>query len=189
MSAEAVSDVVNQAADGMEKSLEAFRRELSGIRAGRATTSLLDRIRVDYYGNPTPLQQVATITIPESRLLVIQPWDRSLSGAVEKAILKSDLGLVPQSDGTVIRISIPALTAERRTELIRMVRKLAEEQRVAVRNHRRDGHKRAERLEKDGLASSDEVRRAMDELQKRTDRIIEQMDAALAAKESEITEV
>jgi len=189
MSAENVAAIVQQAQDGMEKSLDTFRRELGGIRAGRATVSLLDRIRLDYFGTATPLQQVATITTPESRLLVIQPWDRSMVAAIEKAILKSDLGLVPQSDGAVVRIAIPPLTADRRTELIRLVRKMAEEQRIAIRNQRREGHKRAERLEKDGLASSDEVRRAMDDLQKRTDHVIEQIDAALQAKEAEITDV
>ncbi len=189
MGDEGLKEVVGQAQEGMDKALEAFRREMGGIRAGRASPALLERIRIDYYGTATPLQQVASITTPEARLLVIQPWDRSMVTAIEKAILKSDLGLVPQSDGAVLRLNIPPLTTERRAELTRMIRKIAEEQRVAVRNQRREAHRRAERLAKDGLASEDAVRRAMEDLQKRTDRVIEHLDSVLQAKEAEIAEV
>jgi ribosome recycling factor len=184
-----VGDVLAQARQRMEKSLEALRHDLGGVRAGRASPALLDRIRVDYYGTPTPLQQLAGITCPDARTIAVQPWDKSAVSAVEKAILKSDLGLTPQVDGGVLRLPLPQLSAERRAELVRHVRKLAEDQRVVLRNLRREAREQLDRQEKGGGASLDEVKRAGDELQKLTDRYMEQIAEMLAAKEQEITEV
>ncbi len=184
-----VGDVLAQSRQRMEKSLEALRHDLGGVRAGRANPALLDRIRVDYYGALTPLQQLAGITCPDARTIAVQPWDKSAVSAVEKAILKSDLGLTPQVDGGVLRLPLPQLSAERRAELVRHVRKLAEDQRVVLRNLRREAREQLDRQEKGGDASLDEVKRAGDELQKLTDRYMEQVAVMLAAKEQEITEV
>ena len=153
----------------MIKAIEALRHELATVRTGRASPGLVEHLRVDYYGTPTSLNQLATITAPDARLIVIQPWDRSGLGAIEKAILKSDLGLNPTNDGTVIRLAIPPLTEERRRELARHVRKRVEESRVAVRNIRRDCHEHIRRLEHDHDISQDDLHRAETELQKLTD--------------------
>ena len=184
-----VTEVLAQTRQRMDKSLDALRHDLGGVRAGRATPALLDRIRVDYYGTPTPLQQLASITCPDARTLVVQAWDKSALPAIEKAILKSDLGLTPQPDGTLLRLPLPQLTAERRAELVRHVRKLAEDQRIVLRNLRREARDHLDQQEKSGGASADEVKRAGDELQKLTDRYMEQVAELLAAKEREITEV
>jgi ribosome recycling factor len=184
-----VDEVLKDARERMDKAVEAFRRSVMGVRAGRATPALLEKIRVDYYGTPTPIHQLATISVPEPRLLVIQPWDKSIVGAVERAILKSDLGLTPTSDGAVIRLVVPQLTAERRTELVRAVRKMAEDERVAVRNVRREAKEWLEDLERDGEVSEDEARRGHEDLQRLTDRAVAEIDKILAAKEKEILEV
>ncbi|HXX37907.1 MAG TPA: ribosome recycling factor [bacterium] len=173
----------------MQKAVEAARREFAGVRTGRANASLLDRVMVEYYGVQTPVTQVASVTVPDARLIVIQPWDKSLMREIERAIQKSELGLTPANDGTLIRLPIPTLTGERRRELVKVVHKQAEEARVAIRNIRRDHKEQLERLEKKGELSEDEVHRAVEELQKLTDHHVKEVDNLLAAKEAEITEV
>lgn len=181
--------VINDAKVHMQKAVDATRREFGGIRTGRATPALLERIMVEYYGVQTPVNQVATITVPEPRLLVVQPWDKNMVKEVERALLKSELGLVPSTDGAVIRLPIPTLTEERRRELVKVVRKHAEEGRVAIRNIRRDHKDKLEHLEKGGKISEDDSHRAVDELQKLTDRYIKEIETLLSAKEAEIMEV
>lgn len=173
----------------MKNAVQATRRELAGLRTGRANPSLLDRITIDYYGTPTPINQMASVSVPEARLLVIQPWDQSALKEIEKAIMGSDLGLTPNSDGTVIRIQIPQLTEERRRDLARIARKEAEDKRVAVRNVRRDANEGLKQLEKDGHISEDEERRAQTQVQELTDKYVAEIDELLAAKEKEILEV
>ena len=173
----------------MDKSVEAFKKELSTLRAGRAVPSLLDKVVVNYYNTPTPLNQLATISAPEPRLLVIQPWDKNALGDMEKAILKSDLGLTPNNDGTVIRLSIPQLTEERRKDLVKFVRKKAEEARVAIRNIRRDSNDMLKNEEKKGSISEDDRRLFQEEVQDMTNKRIEEVDNLLAEKEKEIMEV
>jgi ribosome recycling factor len=178
-----------EAEERMDKVIAAFQKELAVLRAGRATPALLDRIEVNYYDTMTPLKQLAGITAPEPRLLVIQPWDKKSIQDIEKAILKSDLGLNPVNDGSVIRLSIPQLTEERRRELVKYVKKKAEECKVGVRNVRRDANESIRLLEKDGDLTEDERRRAQDEIQELTDEKIKEIDGILQAKEKEIMEV
>lgn len=180
--------IKKNAEERMDKAINALRKELASLRAGRATPALLDRIQADYYGTPTPVNQLANINTPDSRTLMIQPWDKSSIGAIEKAILKSELGLTPSNDGIAIRIVIPALTEERRADLVKMTRKYAEEAKVAVRNIRRDANDEIKKLEKSGV-SEDESRRHQDDVQKMTDRFIAEVDKVLASKEKEIMEV
>jgi len=178
-----------EAEQKMRKTLETLRHELAGIRTGRATTNLLDGIRVEYYGNPTPLNQVASISVPEHRLLVVQPWEKKMIEEISKAILKSNLGLNPVNDGNVIRLAIPALTEERRKELVKLVRKFGEDAKVAVRNVRRDANEHLLKAEKDKLISEDDRRKAQESSQKITDKYIEEIDKILQAKEAEVMEV
>lgn len=173
----------------MAKSVEVTRHELSGIRAGRASPALLERIMVDYYGSAMPLNQVAQIQVPEARLLLIQPWDKSILAEVERALMKSDLGLTPSNDGSVIRLQIPPLTEERRRDLVKVVHKKAEEERVAIRNLRREAMERIGREQKDGRLSEDEAARLETEVQKLTDRHVAEVDALLQIKERDIMEV
>ena len=173
----------------MEKSVDVFKKELGTLRAGRAVPSLLDRITVNYYNTPTPLSQLATISAPEPRLLVIQVWDKNAIGEIEKAILKSDLGLNPQSDGNIVRLAIPQLTEERRKELVKTIRKKAEEAKVAIRNIRREANDLLKAQEKKGELSEDSLRTAQGEIQDLTDQQIKAVDAVLALKEKEIMEV
>ncbi len=173
----------------MQKSLDTLMREIAAIRTGRATPSLVDSIMVDYFGNPTPLKHLGSITAPEPRLLIIQPWDRSILNAIEKALQKSDLGLNPGNDGTVIRVPIPPLNEERRREYVRLVKRHVEDCRVAIRNIRRDQLEHMRTLEKEGQATTDQVKRSQDRLQKTTDRFIAQSDTVAARKEAEIMEV
>ena len=180
------SEVIMQMAEKMENSLGAFKSELSKIRTGRASLSLLDGIKVEAYGSPMPLNQVGTLTIPESRQIVIQPWDPQVMSGVEKAILKSDLGLTPVNDGKVIRINIPQLTEERRKELVKIVKKVAEEYRVAVRNHRREAIDILKKQKKNKEISEDEQFRLQDEAQKETDASIAKIDKVAAEKENEV---
>ncbi|HZK54172.1 MAG TPA: ribosome recycling factor [Desulfosporosinus sp.] len=184
-----ISEVIRDAEERMNKGVDALRREYASIRAGRANPSVLDKVMVEYYGAPTPISQLANISAPEARMLVIQAWDRTILPAIEKAIMKSDLGLNPSSDGIVIRLNIPQLTAERRVELVKKVKKEAEEARVSVRNVRRDVNDKLKRLEKDHEASEDEIKRAQEEVQKITDKIIRDIENVVETKESEITEV
>lgn len=181
--------VVADAKAHMQKAVEVVKREFGGVRTGRATPSLVERVTVDYYGVPTPVTQVATVTNADARLLVIQPWDKAMVKDIERAILKSELGLTPSNDGAVIRLPIPPLSGDRRKELVKVVHKQAEEGRVAVRNIRRDNREKLERLEKAGELSKDDARRHQEELQKITDQHIKDIDALLAAKEKEIIEV
>jgi len=185
-----VIDETLSIADGkMQKSIQALRRELDTIRTGRATPVLVDSISVDAYGVPTPLKEIATISVPEARLLVIQPWDRSTLAGINKAILKSDLGLNPINDGAAIRLVIPPPTEERRKELVKVVRKRVEEAKVALRNIRREAMEELRRLEKDKEISQDENRRALDRLQKITDSFVEKAAEVGQSKETEIMEV
>jgi len=172
----------------MDKTLAALKHELNRVRTGRASLSLLDGIRVDYYGTPTPLNQMASLSIPESRLIVIQPWDTSAIKDIEKALLKSDLGLTPSSDGKVVRIAIPPLTEERRKQLVKIVYKIGEDHKVAVRNIRRDGNEILKTLKKDGDIGEDEAFKAQEEIQKITDTFIGRIDDTVKAKEKEILE-
>lgn len=183
-----ISKVLKDAEERMQKGVDALRREYASIRAGRANPSILDKVMIDYYGTPTPINQLANISAPEPRLLVIQAWDKSVLPTIEKAILKSDLGLNPSSDGTVIRLIIPQLTAERRLELVKKVKKEAEEARVAVRNVRRDVNDKLKKL-KNQEVSEDEIKRAQEEVQKITDKFIKEIDRVMETKESELTEV
>ncbi|MED3660430.1 ribosome recycling factor [Ureibacillus sp. FSL K6-8385] len=181
-----MNSVYEQAKEKMNKSIAAFTRELASIRAGRANASLLDRINVDYYGVPTPVNQLAGITAPEPRLLVISPYDKSVLGEIEKAILKSDLGLTPANDGNVIRLAIPPLTEERRKELVKLVKKEAEEARVAIRNVRRDANDELKKMEKNGEITEDELRGHVNDIQKLTDDFIAKIDNLAKEKEEEI---
>jgi ribosome recycling factor len=182
-------EIVAQADQKMARAVEALERDLQGIRTGRASTSLVERIHVDYYGTQTPLNQLAGISVPEPHQIVIQPWDRSVLGAIERAITKSDIGLTPNVDGTVVRLNIPALTEERRHDLVRQVHKRMEDARVEIRNVRRDGADQLKKLQKDGEVGADEERRLMEELQKTTDRQVAEVDRVGAAKEQEVLEV
>ncbi|TYO97904.1 ribosome recycling factor [Desulfallas thermosapovorans DSM 6562] len=170
----------------MQKSVEVVKKEFASLRAGRATPALLDKIMVQYYGTPTPVNQLANINIPEARLLVIQPWDKNALPDIEKAILKSDLGITPASDGNVIRLTVPQLTKERRAELVKVIKKKAEDGRVAIRNLRREANDGLKSQQKNGDISEDELRRLQDEVQKLTDKYIKEIDALFAAKEKEI---
>ncbi|MFB4211153.1 ribosome recycling factor [Shouchella sp. JSM 1781072] len=173
----------------MDKAIESLNRELAKLRAGRANPALLDRITVEYYGAETPLNQIASVTVPEARLLLITPYDKSAVGNIEKAIMKSDLGLTPSSDGQVIRIIIPALTEDRRKELGKIVSRTAEDSKVAVRNIRRDANDDLKKLQKDGEMTEDELRSETDNVQKLTDSYISKIDARAKEKEEEIMEV
>ncbi|MDH3390313.1 MAG: ribosome recycling factor [Desulfobulbaceae bacterium] len=183
------SEVIMEMAGKMEDSLEAFKSELTRIRTGRASLSLLDGIKVETYGSSMPLNQVGSLTIPESRQIVIQPWDPQVMSSIEKAILKSGLGLTPINDGKVIRINIPQLTEERRKELVKIVKKVAEEYRIAIRNHRRDAIDIIKKQKKDKEISEDEQFKLQDEAQKKTDSSIAKIDKVGAAKENEVMEV
>ncbi len=184
-----MSEVQKEAADKMQKSVEAFKNELAKVRTGRASISLLDGISVDAYGSMLPMNQVATLTIPESRMIAIQPWDPQMVPAIEKAIMASNLGLAPANDGKVIRLTIPQLTEERRKELVKQVRKTAEEFRVAVRNVRRDSIRDLREFESEKMISEDDQKRGEEELQKITDRYVEQIGEVAERKEAEIMEV
>ncbi|SFR01658.1 ribosome recycling factor [Desulfoscipio geothermicus DSM 3669] len=181
--------LLSETEKNMKKTVEVVNKEFASLRAGRATPSLLDKIMVQYYGTPTPINQLANVSAPEARLLVIQPWDKTVLPEIEKAILKSDLGITPASDGNVIRLAIPQLTQERRAELVKVVKKKAEEGRVAVRNLRRDANDALKTQQKNGEISEDEQRRLQDEVQKLTDKYIKEIDNLLAAKEKEIMTV
>jgi ribosome recycling factor len=174
--------------DRMDKTVETLESEYKKLRTGRASISLVDGIRVDYYGSATPLSQLATLTVPDPRSITIQPWDTSVVGEIEKAILKSDLGLTPMNDGKIIRINIPPLTAERRRDLVKIVKKRAEESKVAVRNIRRDMNEKIKDLKKDKQVSEDEQFRAQEQIQKVTDDYVKKIDAVCGVKEKEILE-
>ena len=173
----------------MQKAVEAMDRDFGGIRTGRASTALVERIAVDYYGTATPLNQIAGISTPDPHLIVIQPWDRSVLSAIEKAITRSDIGLVPNVDGTVVRLNVPPLTEERRRDMVKQVRRRAEEARVEIRNHRREAADVLKRAMRDGGLSEDEEHRELDGLQRLTDQFVETIDARAERKEAEVMEV
>jgi ribosome recycling factor len=182
-------DVLKDARERMDKTVESLHSDLRSIRTGRASPALVEKLTVDYYGAPTPLNQLAGITVPEPRMLMIRPWDRNTMGIIEKSILKSDLGLTPTNDGQVIRLVIPQLTEERRRDLTKQVAKRVEEARVSVRNIRRDAMDMLRDLEKEKMISEDEMYEGRDETQELTDKYIKQMDEIGKAKEAEIMEV
>jgi ribosome recycling factor len=173
----------------MQRAVDAMERDFHAIRTGRASTALVERITVDYYGTTMPINQIAGVSVPDAHLIVIQPWDRSVLSAIEKAITKSDIGLVPNVDGTVVRLNVPPLTEERRRELVKQVRRRAEEARVEIRNHRREAADQLKRGLREGDLSEDEERRELDTLQKLTDRHVEAVDARAERKEAEVMEV
>lgn len=173
----------------MSRAIEAMERDLQAIRTGRASTNLVERLQVEYYGTPTPLNQLAGISVPEAHTIVIQPWDRSVLGAIEKAIQRSDIGLMPNVDGAVVRLSIPPLTEDRRRDLVRLVHKRMEEARVEIRNHRREGADEIKKAEREGTLGTDEARRELEQLQRVTDRWVEQVERVGKAKEQEVMEV
>jgi ribosome recycling factor len=184
-----MNEVIFEMAEKMEKGIETFRHELSKVRTGRASLALLDNISVDAYGSVLPLNQVGTLTIPESRMIVIQPWDPQMLPAIEKAILKSSIGLTPISDGKIIRLNIPQLTEERRKELVKQVKKIAEEFRVAIRNIRRETNDILKKQKKDKEISEDELFKLQEEAQQETDSFVKQIDKIILAKEKEVLEV
>ncbi len=184
-----INEVLEETRDRMGKSENAFETELGKVRTGRASQSMLDNVRVDYYGTQTPLPQMATVSVPESRLLTVKPWDASVINEVEKAILKANLGLTPSNDGKLIRISIPPLTEERRKEIVKSVAKTCEEFKVAVRNIRRDSNEMLKDLQKEGDISEDDSFKAQKQVQEFTDVSIKKLDNIFAAKEKEILEV
>lgn len=183
------TEILNATEERMKGVIQSTRRDLAAIRTGRANPALLDRVQVEYYGTLTPLNQLATVSAPEPRQLLIQPWDKNAIKAVERAILQSDLGFTPNSDGNVIRIAIPELTEERRKEMVRLARKTAEEKRVAIRNLRREANDRVRAAQKDGELSEDEARRLEEKIQQLTDRYVGEVDSMLENKEREILEV
>jgi len=184
-----VEEIFEDLNERMGKSIESLKREYRRLRTGRASVSLLDGIRVSYYDTPTPLNQMASLAVPEPRLIVIQPWDKTAIGDIEKAILKSELGLTPMNDGKLIRIAIPPLTEERRKELVKVARKMAEDNKVAIRNIRRDANEMLKDLKTEKEITEDNLFRSQDEVQKITDDFISQVDELCAAKEKEILEI
>ncbi len=184
-----VKDILSAQEGRMKKSLESLKQEYGSLRAGRAMPSLLDKVMVDYYGTPTPVNQVAKVSVPEPRMITIQPWEKTLLHDIEKAIMKSDLGLSPNSDGTTIRLAVPQLTQERRKELVKTVNKKAEDTKVAVRNVRRDGNDAIKKLEKAKEITEDESKKGQEDMQKLVDKYIKLIDSAKAAKEKEVMEV
>lgn len=175
--------------DKMEKTIDSLNVRLSEVRAGRANPAILNKVKIDYYGTPTPVNQVAGISVPEARMIVIQPWDVSVLKMIEKAILEADIGINPNNDGKVIRLVFPELTEERRKDLVKEIKKYAEESKVAVRNSRREGIDKAKAMQKDGEMTEDELKGAEDDIQKLTDKSIEQIDKILEAKETEIMSI
>ena len=173
----------------MNKSIDSLNEKFSEVRAGRANPAILNKVKIDYYGTPTPINQVAGVSVPEARLIVIQPWDMSVLKEIEKAILASDIGINPNNDGKVIRLAFPELNEERRKELVKDIKKMAEECKVAIRNSRRDGMDLAKKLQKDGDITEDDLKQAENEIQKLTDKSIEEIDKMLENKEKEIMSI
>ena len=184
-----MKEIQNKLQQQMEKTIEALKHEFSTIRAGRANAQMLDKIRVDYYGTPTPINQVGSISVPEPRTLVINPWDKSAMKEIEKAIRNSDLGLNPTNDGEVIRLNVPALTEERRKELCKQAKKASEEFKVRLRNERRDANDKLKKLEKEGEITEDDLKKAQDNVQKMTDKYTKEVDVLLEVKEKDIMAV
>ncbi|MEJ2726567.1 MAG: ribosome recycling factor [Deltaproteobacteria bacterium] len=183
-----IDEILSECQQKMAKSIDALKREFTRIRTGRASTALLDGIKVDCYETQMPLEQVASLSVPESRLITIKPWDQSIIGEIEKAILKSELGLTPMNDGKIIRIPIPPLTEERRRELVKVAKKMAEEGKISIRNHRRDSNELLKELKNEKEISEDDFFRSQEEVQKVTDEYIKKIDEITAEKEKEIME-
>ena len=179
----------NQIKEKMSKTIESLKEKLSEVRAGRANPAILNKVKIDYYGTPTPINQVAGVSVPEARMIVIQPWDVSVLKEIEKAILASEIGINPNNDGKVIRLVFPELTEERRKDIVKEIRKYAEESKVAIRNSRREGIEKAKAQQKEGEITEDDLKTAENEIQKITDKKIEEIDKILQAKESEITSI
>ncbi|MDR1205638.1 MAG: ribosome recycling factor [Peptococcaceae bacterium] len=184
-----LKDIVGDGESRMNKTLELLKKDLASVRAGRANPAILDKVQADYYGTMTPIHQMANITAPEPRMITIQPWDKSAIALIEKAILKSDLGLNPNNDGSVIRVAIPQLTEERRVELVKVVKKRAEEARVGVRNIRRDVNDQIKDEEKKKTCSEDDAKKSQEDIQKKTDKFMKDIDKVLESKEKDIMEV
>lgn len=181
--------VKDKAKQAMEKAVEALKRDLGKVRTGRASLTLLEDVRVDYYGTPTPLNQVGTLAVPEPRLITIQPWERNLLPEIEKAILKSDLGITPNSDGQMVRIAIPPLTEERRREMVKVIKRMGEETKVAIRNARRDANESLKSLQKEKEITEDDQKLGEKNVQELTDQYVKKVDDVLATKEKEIMEI
>ena len=181
-----IADVKSNASAGMTKALESFKRDLSKVRTGRASLSLLDDVKVDYYGIPTPLNQVGSLGVPEPRLITMQPWEKNLIGEIEKAILKSDLGLNPNSDGQVIRLAFPPLTEERRKEMVKMVKRMGEDAKVGIRNVRREANDTLKKHEKDKVITEDELKHGEKEIQDVTDEYVSRVDKVIEEKEKDL---
>lgn len=184
-----IKDILASHEERMQKSMEALKREFATLRAGRATPALLDKVTVDYYGSPTPINQIAKVAVPEPRMIIIQPYEKSILHDIEVAIMKSDLGLSPNSDGTAIRLAVPALTQERRQEIVKTVNKKAEEAKVAIRNVRRDGNDAIKKLEKAKEITEDDSKRGQESMQKLVDKYIKLVDTTKETKEKEVMEV
>jgi ribosome recycling factor len=184
-----IADVKSTASAAMTKALDSFKRDLNKVRTGRASLTLLDDIRVDYYGTPTPLNQVGTLAVPEPRLITIQPWEKNLIGEIEKAIMKSDLGLNPSSDGQLIRLAFPPLTEERRKEMVKQVKRMGEDAKIAVRNARREANDTLKKFEKDKDISEDDLKRGEKEVQDVTDDYVARIDQVIAEKEKDLMEI
>ena len=183
------NDVMKEAKGGMIKAVDSLKKELTKVRTGRASISLLDDVRIDYYGTPTPLSQVGTLAVPEPRLITIQPWEKPLIPEIEKAIMKADLGLNPASDGNIVRIAIPALTEDRRKEMAKLAKSIGENSKIAVRNARRDANDMLKQMEKDKDISEDDLKRGEKEVQDLTDSFVKQIDDVVATKEKEVMEI
>ncbi len=184
-----LKDILSEGRVAMDKAIKALRRDMARVRTGRASISLLDDVMVDYYGNPTPLSQVASLSVPEPRLITIQPWEKNLIPDIERAIFKADLGLNPSSDGQLIRLPIPALTEERRKEMAKQVRKMGEDARISIRNARREANETLKLLEKDKEITADDLKQGEKEVQQLTDDFVAKVDTAVKEKEQELLEI
>jgi len=184
-----LNDVMREARTGMDKAIKALKRDMAKVRTGRASISLLDDVRVDYYGTPTPLAQVATLSVPEPRMITVQPWEKNLIPEIEKAIFKADLGLNPSSDGQLIRLPIPALTEERRKEMAKLLRKMGEDAKISIRTARRDANETLKMLEKEKEITTDDQKSAEKDVQKVTDEFVQNVDEVVKTKEQEIMEI
>ncbi|MFO7576111.1 MAG: ribosome recycling factor [Pelovirga sp.] len=184
-----VDEVLRETRGAMDKAVKALKKEMTKVRTGRASTSLLDDVRVEYYGVPTPLSQVATLSTPEARLITVQPWEKNLLPAIEKALFKADLGLTPSSDGQLIRLPVPALTEERRVEMVKIIKRMAEDAKISVRNARRDANEHLKLLEKEKEITEDTLKRSEKDVQQLTDEFINAIDAVVQNKEREVMEV
>jgi ribosome recycling factor len=184
-----IDEVLSEARTAMDKAVKSLKREMAKVRTGRASVSLLDDIKVDYYGVPTPLSQVATLSVPEARLITVQPWEKNLIPDIEKAIFKADLGLTPSSDGQLIRLPVPALTEERRREMVKIIKRMSEDAKISVRNARRDANETLKMLEKEKEITEDDLKRSEKDVQQLTDEFVGTIDAVVQGKEKEVMEV